>query len=329
MEIGAIFATSATTPEHIEAAERLGYRYAFVYDSPTFLADPFIVLALAAARTSHIQLGVCVLTPRLRHIVANAGAAATLGALAPGRVILVVGSGFTSQLMIGERPARWDEVASYVEGLRALLHGDEIEWNGSVIGLRHGSLSGLGPVPEIPIWVAAHGPKGYAVAARCADGVVTNPTHGNKVPGLDSLDRVFVLFYGTVLEPDEDLGSKRVLGAAGPAAAFQLHLGGEGVASSTPEWAEYHSRLESIDERRRHLVVHGGHLIEVSELERPLINSELIRRATGTGTAAEVRAEVDEISAAGTSGILYGPQGADIVRELTAFAEAAGVAPET
>lgn len=42
-----------------------------VYDSLAFLADPWMVLALAAERTTSIRIGVCVLTPRLRHFVAN------------------------------------------------------------------------------------------------------------------------------------------------------------------------------------------------------------------------------------------------------------------
>ena len=50
--ISCVFAPSLETPAHIELAERLGYRRAWCYDSPALCADPWMVLALAAARTA-------------------------------------------------------------------------------------------------------------------------------------------------------------------------------------------------------------------------------------------------------------------------------------
>jgi 5,10-methylenetetrahydromethanopterin reductase len=69
--------------------------------------------------------------------------------------------------------------------------------------------------------------------------------------------------------------------------------------------------------------VHRGHLIELTDLERPLITGDLIRRTTGTGTPEEVRERLAEIHASGVRGVLYGPMGDDIPRELEAFAAAA------
>lgn len=323
VDVGVIFPGTAKTPEHVELAERLGYSHAFVFDSPSFLADPWMVLALASQRTSTITLGVSVITPRLRHVVATAGAVATLRALAPGRVVIVVGTGFTSQLMMGQAPATWREVESYVTALRSLLAGDEIEWDGSIVGLKHGALTGLDGGSVVPIWVAAHGPKGYAAAERVADGVLTNVTHGshNRVdPGRRQL---FVQFNGTVLESGEDPGSPRVVDAAGATAAFQLHIGGDGVALDTPEWREYERQIHDIDERRRHLETHRGHLIEVLPMERPLITGPLISATTETREAPQMRARLDEIRASGVAGLLYGPQGHDIAREMRAFADVA------
>src|SRR5439155_13481990 len=68
MELGCLFAPTTRTAEHIAVAEALGYQRALVYDSLAFLADPWITLALAAARTSRIRLGVASLTPRLMHV---------------------------------------------------------------------------------------------------------------------------------------------------------------------------------------------------------------------------------------------------------------------
>lgn len=325
MEIGCLFAPTVATPGHIRIAEELGYDYAYVYDSPTFLADAWMTLALAADRTRRIRIGVSVITPRLRHLVANAGAVATLCALAPDRVDVVVGSGFTSQLMLGKKPARWAEVEEYVNGLRALLLGHDIEWDGATIGLRYGGLTGV-TLPQMPaIRVAAHGPKGYAVAQRCADGVVTNLAHHTANTGVDDMSAWLAIYYGTVLEEGEGLDADRVTDAAGPAATFQLHIGGEGVVTHTPEWARFEAKMAEVPADKRHLETHRGHLIEVTDLERPLVTPALIERATGTGTRDEVRAALGRLEARGVQGVLYGPMGPDIPRELAAFAEAAGV----
>jgi 5,10-methylenetetrahydromethanopterin reductase len=325
MEIGCLFPPTMDTPEHIRMAEELGYHYAYVYDSPAFLADAWMTLALAAERTSEIRIGVSVITPKLRHLVANAGAIATLCTLAPGRVDVVVGSGFTSQLMLGKGPARWSEVEEYVNGLRALLRGDDIEWDGATIGLRYGRLAGVRMPQEPTIRMAAHGPKGYAAADRSADGVVTNLGHHSANTGSDDMSKWLILYYGTVLDEDEPLDCERVIDATGPAATFQLHIGGEGMVAGTPEWAKYEEQMAGIPAEKRHLETHRGHLIEVTDLERPLVTASLVKQATGSGTREEVRAALRGIEEQGVQGVLYGPMGHDIPRELSVFAETAGI----
>jgi 5,10-methylenetetrahydromethanopterin reductase len=320
MELGATFCSRLNTPDHIAVAERLGYDFAWVADSPALFCDPWMTLARAADRTSRLRLGVSVITPRMRHLVANACALATLDGLAPDRVEVVVGSGFTSQAMIGKKPARWAEVEQYVVGLRVLLSGEELEWDGALTALEYGALTGVQLPAKVPIMVAAHGPKGLAVAERIADGVVTNPMHGSENVVWPS-ERVFVQVNGTVLEEDETLDSERVLQAAGPAAALHLHLGGEGAAAGMPELAGYEERLEAVDPRRRHLELHRGHFMEVTEMERPFVTADLIRRASDTGTRSEVREFVRSLAAQGVTAVILPPCGPDVERELTLFAE--------
>ena len=323
MELGCLFPPALATPAHIARAEELGYRRALVYDSPAFLADPWLTLGRAAALTSRIRLGVAATTPRLRHVVATAGALATLNALAPGRVEAVIGAGFTSQLMIGRKPARWQEVEAYTRALLALLAGEETEWDGAVIGLKHGAATGISLPAPVGIRLAAHGPLGYGVAQRLGLGIVTNLSHRGGHPAPPEPGRVQVLCYGTVLLPGERLDSDRVLAAAGPYAAFQLHLGDGGLAAATRERAGFDRAAAAVADRRRHLEVHRGHLIELTGLERPFVTPSLIARTTGTGTPAEVGAWVAEIAASGAEGVLYGPMGPDIPRELASFADAA------
>ena len=97
--LSAAFATSMATPEHVQIAEELGYERAWLYDSPALYPDVWATLARAAERTERIGLGPAVLVPSLRHPIVNAAAIATLDALAPGRVAVALGAGFTLSLI--------------------------------------------------------------------------------------------------------------------------------------------------------------------------------------------------------------------------------------
>lgn len=321
MELGCILVPRIDSPAHVELAERLGYDFAWVADSPTFMADPWITLGIAATRTRRIRLGAAVVTPRMRHVVANAGALATLSELAPGRTEMVLGSGFTSQAMIGEKPVRWKEVEEYLLAMRALLAGKEIEWNGAITALTYPALIGISLPKQVPLLVAAHGPKGYEAADRIADGIATNPMHGSNNT-LAAHKRVVVQVNGTVLREGEGYGDERVLASAGPAAAMQLHVGEGGGARTTEELAGYAKKLESIDPARRHLVLHGSHFVEVTDFEREFVTPELIRRCTETGTAEEWKARLAGLEQRGVTGVMILVGGADIPGELAAFVDA-------
>src|SRR6266545_3199982 len=111
MDISCAFPPVPATPDHVALAERLGYRRAWVYDTPALQLDVWATLARAAERTRRIELGPGVLIPSLRHVLVNAAAVATLVDLAPGRVNVGIGSGFTGRLAMGQRPSAWSLVA--------------------------------------------------------------------------------------------------------------------------------------------------------------------------------------------------------------------------
>jgi len=171
--VSCVFAPSLDTPAHIELAERLGYRRAWCYDSPAMYADPWMILALAAARTRQIGLGPASLVPSLRHPMVTAAALATLAGLAPGRVSAAFGTGLTGRLLLGERPLRWAEVELYVRTVRTLLRGAETNWSGSVLRMSQPVGFTAARPADIAVLIAADGPKGAAVAAALGDGVLS------------------------------------------------------------------------------------------------------------------------------------------------------------
>src|ERR1700755_291287 len=110
MDISCAFATSSNTPAHVEIAEALGYKRAWLYDSPALYPDVWMILSRCAERTSRIGLGPGVLVPSLRHPMVNAAAVAELVDQAPGRVAVAVGSGFTGRFAVGKPPLPWRPV---------------------------------------------------------------------------------------------------------------------------------------------------------------------------------------------------------------------------
>ena len=107
MEVSCAFPTALDSPDNIAVAEQLGYARAWVYDTPQQSPDVWMTLALAAERTERIGLGPGVLVPSLRHPMANAAATATLTALAPGRVAVSFGTGFTGRRAMGYGAITW------------------------------------------------------------------------------------------------------------------------------------------------------------------------------------------------------------------------------
>src|SRR5690625_4423750 len=171
MDIACAFPTSLDTPDSIALAERLGYTRAWVYDTPQQSCDAWMTLALAAQRTEAIGLGPGVRVPSLRHPMANAAATATLAALAPGRVSVAFGTGFTGRRAMGYPAISWSYMDSYIRAYRSLLRGETAEWEGKRMRMLHPSGHASARPIDVPVLISALGPKGNKVAEELADGL--------------------------------------------------------------------------------------------------------------------------------------------------------------
>jgi 5,10-methylenetetrahydromethanopterin reductase len=225
----------------------LGYRRAWLYDSPALAADVWMVLSRCAERTSRIGLGPGVLVPSLRHPMVNAAAIAELVNQAPGRVAVAIGAGFTGRLTLGQRPMPWRQVADYIRCLKALLAGETAEWEGAKIRMLQ--LPGFGakrPI-DVPILIGADGPKGLEVAAELGDGVFSAAQPQPDAAGVT--DWRALLSFGTVLDEGEDLSSPRVIDAAGPAAVVLYHAsyerGGAPAVDALPGGQAWREAIEA------------------------------------------------------------------------------------
>jgi 5,10-methylenetetrahydromethanopterin reductase len=318
IDLSCAFATSMDTPAHIAEAERLGYTRAWAYDSPALYPDVWITLAMAAERTTTIGLGPAVLIPSLRHPMANAAAIATLEALAPGRVSVAVGAGFTGRYTLGQKPLRWSDVEEYVGVVRQLLRGETAEWEGAPIRMLHPPGFVAARPIRVPFLIGADGPKGAAVAERVGEGVFAAGVPNPAAAG----GRQVLLQFGTVLAEGEDLRSQRVLDAAGHAVAVLFHAvyerGGAAAVGRFPGGDDWVAGIEALPERDRHLATHEGHLVSISKHDEQAVRqaADLVPAVTFSGTPEQLRAKVATFESAGVTEIAYQPAGPDIAGEL-------------
>ena len=321
MRISAQFATSLHSPADIAVAEELGYDRAWLFDTPHESPDVWMMLALAAQRTTTIGLGPGVLVPSVRHPMVNASAAAALTALAPGRVAVAFGTGFAGARALGAAPATWSYVRDYVRVFRGLLSGARVSWQGTLMQMMHPD----GHAPErpidIPILISALGPKGLEVATELADGLFT-------VNGETRYAAQFAWtalgVHGTVLADGEALDSPRVQAAAGPGNALAYHAAYEfgGDVTTLPAGDVWLDSINQAPPHDRHLAVHDQHLVALNHADTAAWKAgswNAIRQTTLTGTADEIGRRVSELADEGITEIIYQPTGPDITGELEAF----------
>lgn len=319
LTLSCAFMTSTSTPEHVRIAEELGYERAWFYDSSAICADVWTQLCRAAERTERISLGPGVLVPSLRHPMVTAAAIANLVDLAgQDRVVVGVGSGFTGRLTLGKRPCKWAYVAEYTKVVKALLRGEQVEWDGALIEMmHHPGFVAQRPI-EVPFLVAAAGPKGTAVATEVGDGAITLAA----MP-YGGFDWVVNIVFGTVLDEGEDSGSERAIAAAGHAASVMFHFGMEfDQLAMVPGGEQWAAAYEDVPQETRHLALHDGHLWAVNDRDQPFVTGELLSTFGLAQSASAWKDKLAEWEAGGATEIAYQPAGPDIPRELETFAKA-------
>ncbi len=157
-----------------------------------------MTLAEAALKTTRIGLGPGVLVPSLRHPMVNAAATQTLQRLAPGRVNVAFGTGFTGRAAMGSRPLPWSYMHDYITAYSGLLRGEVVTWEGTRMQMMPPELSPEPPPAPPPLYIGAMGPKGAAYAHELgADGIFIV---GLPTAAMAEFPHSVLLTTGTVLD---------------------------------------------------------------------------------------------------------------------------------
>ncbi|WP_198145504.1 LLM class flavin-dependent oxidoreductase [Frankia sp. EAN1pec] len=173
MQIGLGFFVSSVpdTVALIERAERAGIPAVWAvmpvtgYDTPT-------LFAAALARTERIIVGTSIVPVLTRHPVALLSQAATLEALAPGRLRLGVGTGnlvVTAAALGAPVSHPLARVREYVDILRAGLRDGKVHHDGTFY-----TIDAELPASSVtPVVLAALGPRAFATAGAVADAAMS------------------------------------------------------------------------------------------------------------------------------------------------------------
>ncbi|WP_248580853.1 LLM class flavin-dependent oxidoreductase [Nocardioides sp. InS609-2] len=232
----------ARTLEEAEALVAWGAARLSVWDSPSRYSDCWTTLGALSQHVTTRPLGVGVTNPLTRHPLVTASAIASVHDASPAGAFLGVGTGDSGVVNLGRRRATLADLEEYVCCVRSLLHHDRAHWRGQELCMERPGTSAP------PIYLAAHGPRSLALAARIADGAIVGigfdrtsvdlahpivsdaaPTRADDLPELD----LWWNAGGIVVDHDEE----RAVVRAGWLAAWAAHhlVNGRAGLASIPE----------------------------------------------------------------------------------------------
>ena len=152
--------------EFARRCEDAGFSGVGIIDHQHTGRDVFVALAAAAMHTSRIDLYPAVTNPVTRHPMVLASVAQTLQEIAPGRILMAVGSGFMSVRQINRTRATVADMRTAIAEMRRLLRGESV-----YPGMTEGKMLHVDDVPT-PVYVTASGPKMTELAGEVGDGAM-------------------------------------------------------------------------------------------------------------------------------------------------------------
>lgn len=277
--------------EQARAAEAAGAMSLWMA-SHLFQRDPFSSAAHLLASTARARVALMAVSPYTVHPIHAAMAAATLDEWYPGRVVLCFGMGAPDDLAAARidlaHPLR--TLREALEIARLLLAGERVRYAGQVFSVQDRALpTGHRPVP---LFLAASGPQTLELAGAVADGVLLSA--GTSVDfvrwALEQVER------GARGRRPERVGLTYAAVAAREADALDRFRRTLAVTLRGP----HHRRsLELAGAKLDQPALARAVAREDWEMAMALITDEIVRRHTASGTAAQVRARLDEYRQAG------------------------------
>jgi 5,10-methylenetetrahydromethanopterin reductase len=180
MEIGVI--ASWKDLELARRAESAGFDLFGVGDSHLLFRELYSSLGAMAHLTESIEIGPTMTNPITRHPTVTAGGVCTIDDMSDGRAFLGLASGETAVTTIGARPARLRDLEETITLTQDLCAGTSVEYEGNTLRIEWLQRSDHeGDSRDVPVFLAADGPKTKRLAGAVADGVFMNGVESDGI----------------------------------------------------------------------------------------------------------------------------------------------------
>ena len=149
-------------------AELAGFSYAWFYDSHILWRDPWVTMAMCMEHTDSIRFGPCVTNPGVRDWSVAASMYATLAMQSGGRLDIGLGRGDSSMRVMGKTPKTIARMCEFVHAVKGMVRGDTVRYEEAPDSVQIPWAEGY----ELPVWIAAYGPRALGAAGEHGDGLV-------------------------------------------------------------------------------------------------------------------------------------------------------------
>ncbi|HUO45515.1 MAG TPA: TIGR03842 family LLM class F420-dependent oxidoreductase [Acidimicrobiia bacterium] len=170
MEFGVVLQTNPPAQRVVELAQRaeeLGFSYVWTFDSHVLWQEPFVIYSQILGATERIKVGPMVTNPGTRDWTVLASLFATLNDLFGPRTICGMGRGDSALRYIGLPPTTLETTARATRVIKDLVAGKTVEYNGKEL-----NIPWIEAGWDLPVWMAAYGPKALASAGTHYDGFI-------------------------------------------------------------------------------------------------------------------------------------------------------------
>jgi probable F420-dependent oxidoreductase len=170
MDFGVVLQTNPPAKRVVDLAKRaeeLGFSYVWTFDSHILWQEPFVIYSQILAATDHLIVGPMVTNPGTRDWTILASLFATLNDMFGPRTVCGMGRGDSALRYIGRTPTTLETAAAATKVIKDLVAGRVVEYNGKSL-----QIPWVGGGSDLPVWMAAYGPKALASTGANYDGFI-------------------------------------------------------------------------------------------------------------------------------------------------------------
>jgi probable F420-dependent oxidoreductase len=152
----------------MQRAEHNGFTHGWTFDSAVLWQEPFVIYSQILAHTTKLKVGTMVTNPGTRTWEVTASTFATLNDMYGNRTVCGIGRGDSAMRVAGRRPNTLARISEAMKVIRALGRGEEADLGGGTVV----RFPWIRPGAELPVWMAAYGPKALKMTGEEADGFI-------------------------------------------------------------------------------------------------------------------------------------------------------------